>query len=89
MKPQLCMWWKRCLRLTTKGENPYCKALKCPAQELPFPHPIWCGDLPRILLGSTGSCEFDPLSNMFPILENGMGDAKKRSSNLIMKKNLI
>ena len=89
MKPQLCMWLKRCLRLTTKGENTDYKALKSLAQEIFYPRPVWCGDLPRILLGSVGSCEFDPLPNLFPKLENEMGDAKKRHSNLIMKENLI
>ena len=77
MKPQLCMWLKRCLRLTTNGEKPDCKALKSPAQGLFDPQPVWCGDLPRILLAFTGSCEFDPLSNLFPRLENEMGDPNK------------
>ena len=78
LKPQMCMWLKRCLRLTTKGANPDCKALKWHVEELSYPQLIWCGDLPQILLGSAGSCEFDPLSNLFPILENGMVDANKR-----------
>ena len=71
------MWLKRCLRLTTEGENPDCKALKNLAQWLSYPQPVWCGDLPRILLDSVGSCEFDPLSNLFPRLENEMGDPNK------------